>query len=484
MKLDLDDQSRDLWDRAFAIYKVSLPEGEKGKAEQCAALITRVSKNDDTFILFTGNPFSAKVIKEELTNIHQGLTFAGAPIGTTVQVDIDQNAEQSEIVPQIIKQEPVSHPQGNLTHIVDSAAYAHVQQKTFLPLDPTYTFDSFVQGPSNSWAFASAQGVAKNPGAKGSNPFFLHGGTGLGKTHLIQAIGHSILQNSPNMRIGYLTAEMFLNEYILALSNKTMEEFRQLFRHYDVLLIDDIQFLQRGEMCQEEFFNTFNHLISLQKQIVLTSDVSPKKLTKLQERLISRFEGGMVQEVEMPGPETRIAILKKKAEKILPNISNSVLEFLALHIDSNVRTMEGALFKVVVAMQMKHTNTLEEEELRFLLKDIIDKEKSMKKLTVKEIIEVVASKYDVTTKQILSNERTQTLVTPRQLAMFIARKLVHGGVKDIAKGFEKSHATLIHGVKTIEDRLETEDNLRQTLKTILAEFNCTLSDVMQNQEKA
>jgi len=345
-----------------------------------------------------------------------------------------------------------------------------------LPLDPSYTFQEFVEGPSNSWAFASAKGVAAHPGEKGLNPLFIHGGTGLGKTHLMQAIGNEILRTNPKLSVCYLTAETFLNEYVNAISNNEGEKLRQRYRYFDVLLIDDIQFLQRGKQCQEEFFNTFNYLTTQHKQIVMTSDVSPKNLSALDARLISRFMGGMVQEIEAPGYETRLAILKKKSEYKRPRVPENVLEFLAEKINSHVRAMEGALAKVSVMMQMNPSITFTHDSLSLLLKDFIEKEKNLRRLTVREIQESVAKKFNVTLAQIVSNDRSATYVTPRQLAMYIARKYSSNTLMEISKEFNKKHATVVYNVKTMGKRLDTEPALKGMLEEILAEFGYSTSD--------
>jgi chromosomal replication initiator protein len=281
------------------------------------------------------------------------------------------------------------------------------------------------------------------------------------------------------MSICYLTAETFLNEYVNALQQKGMESFREKYRSIDVLLVDDIQFLQKGKQCQEEFFNTFNDLTWKHKQIVMTSDVSPKNLPALEERLISRFIGGMVQEIEAPGYETRLAILKKKAENLIPSIPQSTLEFLADNIKSHVRAMEGALAKVHVTISINPTQELSQEFLSIILKDFIEKEQTLKKLTIREIQECICKKYGVSIGQILSSDRTASLVTPRQLAMYISRKYTTKSLQEIAAEFDKKHATILHGVKAIEKRLDLEGELKAILDEVLGEFRYNIADKME-----
>jgi chromosomal replication initiator protein len=243
--------------------------------------------------------------------------------------------------------------------------------------------------------------------------------------------------------------------------------------------VDDVQFLQKGKQCQEEFFNTFNALQQAEKQIVMTSDVAPKNLPAIEERLISRFEGGMVQEIESPNYETRLAILRKKSENMKPSIPDNALQFIADTIKSHVRAIEGALRKVSIYITMDPTAQLSNEILSYLLKDFIEKEKNLKKLTIEEIQKTVAKKYSISIDQILSTERTQSIVTPRQLAMYISRKFTTKSLPEIAKRFDKTHATIIHGVKSIKERLDVEEDLKATLSEILSEFGYKMSDTLE-----
>ena len=345
-----------------------------------------------------------------------------------------------------------------------------------MPLIEDYTFDEFVVGPSNSYVHAAARGVTQEPGKKGYNPLFIHGGTGLGKTHIMQAIGNEIKRKNPMAAVCYLTAERFMNEYVNALTSNSIQQFRDRYRKIDVLLVDDIQFMGQRKNFQEEFFNTFNALHQEGKQIVMTSDVAPKDLPSIETRLISRFEWGMVQEIELPSYETRLAILKKKSETIRPKVPDETLKFIAQNIKSHVRAMEGALAKVNVMVQMNPSLPLNEQILSHLLKDFIEKEKTQKKVSIEEIQKAVAAKYFVTMTQMVSSERTASVVTPRQLAMFIARKFTTKSLPEIAKQFDKTHATIIHGVKSIARRLDVEPELRDNLISIISELGYTMDD--------
>lgn len=465
--MDTSSSIKNLWERTKTIYLSSISDAQdRAQAENYFSMITSVAEDNGTFIVFTSNKFSADFLTERYSDkIKIALSLAGASNISDVSFRHDTSLKTSIIF---------TNPPAPV-HVSKSPAQ-HSPFISTLPLEDNYTFEEFVQGPSNSWAFAAAMGVANNPGQKNYNPLFIHGGTGLGKTHLMQAIGNEIRRKNPMLSVCYLTAETFLNEYINALQQKGMESFKRKYRYIDVLLVDDIQFLQKGKQCQEEFFNTFNFLTTNHKQIVMTSDVAPKNLPALEERLISRFEGGLVQEIEAPGYETRLAILKKKAENLIPSINEPTLQFLAEHIKSHVRAMEGALSKVHVALSLNPTQQLTSEFLSILLKDFIEKEQSLRKITIREIQECVSRKYGVTLTQILSSDRTQSLVTPRQLAMYISRKCAPNSLSEVAKSFEKTHATIVHGVKTIEKRLDVEQDLRKSLEDILGELGYNPSD--------
>lgn len=457
---------RELWDRAIATYLSTLMlEEAKSQAQRLFSMVTRVEYSNNNFSVVTKNEYSADLLTREYKNSLQSCLSLVMGNGNQVTAEF--------AVDKIVKPYIVIPKNGETEKSKTSRISAFIST---LPLNEEYTFDEFVQGPSNSWAYAAANGVVKHPGDVSYNPLFIHGGTGLGKTHLMQAIGNAMRKKDPTMSICYLTAETFLNEYINALQNKGLNSFREKYRKVDLLLVDDVQFLQKGKQCQEEFFNTFNDLIGNHKQIVMTSDVAPKDLSVLENRLISRFEGGMVQEIESPSYETRLAILKKKAEGMTPLISDSSIQFIAEHIKSHVRAMEGALGKVKIMMMMDPSINLNNEMLTRLLKDFIEKEKTQKNVSIKEIQIAVANAYSVSLNQILSPDRTAAIVTPRQLAMYITRKFTNKSLPEIAQEFNKTHATIIHGVKTISKRLDVEQNLKEELEKIISQFGYSLDD--------
>ncbi|MBR3223105.1 MAG: chromosomal replication initiator protein DnaA [Kiritimatiellae bacterium] len=469
MNETIDINSKQLWERAKSIYLSTLQsDDEKSQVERYFSMITSVTRKANVFVILTSNAYAADFLKIQYASKFKScLNLAGGENDLDIEFKFDETARPAIVMPEI--------QQINVSRNETRAERISTFSST-MPLNEEYTFDEFVRGPSNSWALAAAQGVVANPGKSGYNPLFIHGGTGLGKTHLMQAIGNELHKKNPHLAICYLTAETFLNEYVNALKNTQAESFRNRYRNIDLLMVDDVQFLQKGKQFQEEFFNTFNALQQAHKQIVMTSDVAPKNLPLIEERLISRFEGGMVQEIESPNYETRLAILKKKSEGMTPQIPDNALEYIADNIKSHVRAMEGALRKVSIFRSMDPATHLSNEILSRLLNDFIEKEKNFKKLTIEEIQSAVAKKYSVDIGQILSMERTQSLVTPRQLAMYIARKFTTKGLPEIAELFKKTHSTVIHGVKSIEKRLDVEEELKASLEEVLSELGCKLSD--------
>ena len=466
-----DVVSMDLWNRAKAIFIASLrTDDERSQAERYFSMVNGVSRDGLAFKVAVSNAFAADLLRTNYgDNLKKSFDLAGGDKDIVLEFVVEASSRPAIVVPEYVSNSPTPQkPVARASTFIST-----------MPLNEKYTFAEFVKGPSNSWAHAAANGVVEHPGAPGYNPLFIHGGTGLGKTHLMQAIGNELHKRNPMLSICYLTAETFLNEYVNALQNNDFKAFRERYRKIDVLLVDDVQFLQKGKQCQEEFFNTFNALTAENKQIVMTSDVAPKNLPAIEQRLISRFEGGMVQEIESPSYETRLAILKKKADGMTPPIPDTAIRFIADHIKSHVRAMEGALAKVRIAITMNPTELLTDEILSYQLKDLIEKEQTMRKLTVEEIQSVIAKKFSVSIEQILSSERTQSIVTPRQLSMYIARKYTTKSLQEIAKLFDKSHATILHGVKSISKRLDVEEELRKTLEEIVSEFGLKPTDQVE-----
>lgn len=326
--------------------------------------------------------------------------------------------------------------------------------------DPKNTFDSFVVG-NNTFAHAAAVAVAENPG-RSYNPLFLIGGVGLGKTHLLHAIGQHVASHRRQARVAYVSTERFTNEFIDALQNNRLVRFRRKFRETDVLLIDDIQFLAGKERIQEEFFHTFNALHESRKQIVLTCDRPASEIQGLEQRLVSRFEWGLVADIQPPDIETRVAILRKKADQMRYVLPQEIAQFLAERVRTNVRRLEGALTRVASYSRLTgHPVTV--ERLRDLLRDVLSEE-GRASLTIEVIIKRVADHYDLRVSDLLGRRRPDHIAFPRQVAMYLARTLTESSLSTIGDAFGgRDHGTVLHACRAVTDRMETDPNVRKAV---------------------
>lgn len=331
-------------------------------------------------------------------------------------------------------------------------------------LNIKYTFESFVVGNSNRFAHAASLAVGESP-SKAYNPLFIYGGVGLGKTHLMHAIGHLINENNENLKVVYLTSEKFINELISAIRDDKNIEFREKYRNVDVLLIDDVQFIAGKERTQEEFFHTFNALHESNKQIILSSDRPPKEIKTLEERLCSRFEWGLIADIQPPDYETRIAILRKKADVDKLNIPNEVLIYIATKIKSNIRELEGALLRVVAYTNL--TNSMISLDLaKEALRDLINT-KNSKTITIEYIQETIANYFDLNTEMLKSQRRTQNIAFPRQIAMYLCRKLTDSSLPKIGENFGgRDHTTVIHAYEKIQNKIETDQDFSNTINEL------------------
>jgi chromosomal replication initiator protein len=331
-------------------------------------------------------------------------------------------------------------------------------------LNPRYTFDNFVVGPSNRFAHAASIAVAESP-AKAYNPLFIYGGVGLGKTHLMQAIGHLIAYTRPTLKTTYITTEKFMNEMILSLQEKKIQNFREKYRNIDILLVDDVQFLSGKESTQEEFFHTFNTLYESNKQIVISCDRPPKDIPTLEERLISRFEWGLITDIQPPDIETRIAILKKKSELNNFEISSEIAYFIASKFTSNIRELEGALVKVIAFSKLNQLKNLSVDLVKEILKDIITGEK--KEISVDLIQKIVAENFNLNPSDLKAKKRTANLVFPRQLAMYLSRELTDLSLPEIGKNFGgRDHSTIIHAYNSINKKIEKDKKTVEILNKL------------------
>ncbi|MBD5509604.1 MAG: chromosomal replication initiator protein DnaA [Lachnospiraceae bacterium] len=334
-------------------------------------------------------------------------------------------------------------------------------------LNPKYKFDTFVVGSNNKLAHSAALAVAESPGEV-YNPLYIYGGAGLGKTHLMHSVGHFILEKNPEMKVLYVTSENFTNEVINCIRSGDalkMNNMREKYRTVDILMIDDIQFIIGKESTQEEFFHTFNTLHSAGKQIILSSDKPPKDMETLEERFRSRFEWGLIADIQPPDYETRMAILRKNAENYSKEIDDEVLRYIADNIKSNIRELEGALNKIIAFSKLNKVD-INLEYAEEALKDVIYPDKP-KDITPSLIIEVVAEHFGVNPEDITSKKRNSEFVQPRQVVMYLCRTLTATSLQSIAKILgKKDHTTVIHGINKISEEIETNEDLRNKIEVI------------------
>lgn len=337
-------------------------------------------------------------------------------------------------------------------------------------LIPKYKFETFVVGSNNRFAQNASLAVAETPGQV-YNPLFIYGGPGLGKTHLMHSIGHYILEHNPNMKVLYVTCETFTNEVIDSIRSGSVNEIRNKYRTVDVLMVDDVQFIIGKDQTQIEFFNTFNALHDMGKQIILSSDKPPKDLKGLDERLISRFEWGLIADIQSPDYETRLAILKRNAENMNINFSNEIFEYIANNIKYNIRELESALNRIVAGYNInnRYNNNfvLTVDEVDNYLKDIIKPDQN-KQITIDNIIETVAREYNVTYNDIVSTKRNAEYAFPRQIVMYISRRLLDTSLEAVAKTLgKKDHTTIMYGANKIDAEMKKDDNFKNKIEEII-----------------
>jgi len=353
------------------------------------------------------------------------------------------------------------------------ASHPAEQQRTFdwstaAQLNPRYTFDNFVIGNGNQFARAASLASAERPG-KAYNPLFLYGGVGLGKTHLMHAIGHEVKRRQPVTNICYVTAEKFLNEMINSIRNDRMTSFRDRFRGVDVLLIDDIQFIAQKERVQEEFFHTFNALHESMRQVVIASDRPPKELAEIEERLRSRFEWGLIADIQPPDLETKVAILQKKAESEQANLPTDVAMFIASNVRTNVRELEGALVRLIA--WCSHNNMeITLSSTQQCLKQFIDTQ--VRKITIDAIQKAVAENFAMRVSELKQKNNSRAVVVPRQIAMYLAKNLTEASLPEIGRQFGgKHHTTVMHSIAKIDELRRTDKDLNRTINKLQEMLN-------------
>ncbi len=454
-----------VWNAALERLKTSL-DGDV--FSRWIAVIAPVGMNDGVLTLAVDNEMLKMWVENNyLPYIDDAIRMdsAGTVNQTAVVVDADRSARHQpvEATPPPRRSGAAVLHEGASTDVLHARS-GPCRMRQGLNLDPNFTFADFIIGPSNSFAHAASVAVASNPG-NAYNPLFIYGDTGLGKTHLMQAVAHGVLMQNPKAVVCYITSEVLLNDFIESIKTNTMADFRRRYRNADVLLIDDIHFLAEKTALQEEFFHTFNTLQNAHKQIIMTSDRPLNKIQGLEARLVSRFQQGLITSIERPDFETRVAILRYKQRNSTIQLADALLTFIAENINSNVRQLEGAIIRAVSYGALSQ-ETLTVDILRNLLKDMIELEKRPE-LSFLDIQRVVADDYDLRLSDMTSKERPQNVALPRQIAMFLCRSLTNGSLPEIAAAFEKTHATIVHACKTIPGRMETDRDLRRRVEVIV-----------------
>lgn len=442
----------DLWNQTLEIMKekVSKPSYETWlKATRASELY------DDTIVVTAPNEFA----RDWLENRYSSL------ISDTLNDLTGSELDVKFIIPEAEHADDFAVPAAPNAKREKDDSSENVPKSM---LNDKYSFDTFVIGSGNRFAHAASLAVAEAP-AKAYNPLFIYGGVGLGKTHLMHAIGHYVIDHNPNARVVYLSSEKFTNEFINSIRDNKTVNFRNKYRNVDVLLIDDIQFLAGKEQTQEEFFHTFNALHEESKQIVISSDRPPKEIPTLEDRLRSRFEWGLITDITPPDLETRIAILRKKAKAEKLDIPNEVMLYIANQIDTNIRELEGALIRVVAYSSLINQD-MNADLAAEALKDIIPNSKP-KKVTIDDIQRLVASQYSLQPQELKAKKRTKVIAFPRQIAMYLSREMTEFSLPKIGEEFGgRDHTTVIHAHEKISKLIHSDSDFQKQLKELMEQL--------------
>ncbi|CAM4434322.1 MAG: chromosomal replication initiator protein DnaA [Paenibacillus macerans] len=440
----MDSHTSEIWQQILAIINTKLSKPSFDTWFKATKIVTMTDK---AIVISAPTTFAVEWLESRYTKLVATtiFEFTGKQLDVSFVIEESAPAEQT----QVYKEPPAPVPS---------------EESVSNMLNPKYTFDTFVIGSGNRFAHAASLAVAEAP-ARAYNPLFLYGGVGLGKTHLMHAIGHYILEHSPSSKVVYISSEKFTNEFINSIRDNRAESFRNKYRNIDILLIDDIQFLAGKESTQEEFFHTFNALHEERKQIIISSDRPPKEIPTLEERLRSRFEWGLITDIQPPDLETRIAILRKKAKAENLDIPNEAMIYIANQIDTNIRELEGALIRVVAYSSLINqdiTTHLAAEAL----KDIIPSSRP-KMITIQDIQQKVGDYYNLKLDDFKARKRTKAIAFPRQIAMYLARELTDFSLPKIGDAFGgRDHTTVIHAHEKITQQLKNDQELYKIVNNI------------------
>ncbi|HEX8903874.1 MAG TPA: chromosomal replication initiator protein DnaA [Longimicrobiaceae bacterium] len=465
----MEHTAGEVWTRILDAARAALPEQAY---RTWLAPTEAVAISQDLLVVSTPNPFAVEWVEKQYAPMLTGLGESLFGRRFTLSVQFQANGKAAAVPPTALEIAPPPVPAAAPAQ-VSAAPTAPAQPMRTVPLNPRYTFPRFVVGNNNQLAAAAAHAVAEAP-AKHYNPLFIYGGVGLGKTHLMHAIGHTMLEREPGKRVMYLSSERFTNELVSAIQEGSMAEFRRQYRQIDLLLVDDIQFLEGKERTQEEFFHTFNALHDAQRQIVLTSDRPPKEIG-LEDRLVSRFEWGLVADIKPPDFETRMAILRGKVKEdgLVIHDSEDVLTFIARNRTSSVREIEGAVIKLLAYSSLTGKPidlALAQEALGGALRPGGGTgANGAAELTPERVRETVAEAFGTTAEALQSKKRTKDLTVPRQVAMFLTRELFDLPLVEIGKLFGgRDHSTVIHSISKVEEDMTADPAFRQRVDKVRA----------------
>lgn len=434
-----------------------------------------VSETDNRLTISAPNDFNAIWIENNYLDViaQKARDLSGRAVSIKVEVDAGNSApgRDSDSIGKAVRSQK-SGIRGNSRGLQESESNSKSSSKKIksgATLNPRNTFDNFVVGSGNQLAHAASIAVANAPG-RAYNPLFVYGETGLGKTHLMHAVAHQMLNNNPNAHIAYVSTEKFTNEFIHAIREKKLAKFRKYYRNVDALLVDDIHFLSGKEGTQEEFFHTFNDLFESGRQIFLASDRPANEIERLENRLVSRFQWGLVTDIQAPDFETRVAILRKKAAAMRLKMDDDVMEFLAERVSRNVRRMEGALTRIA-SYNSLIDQSLDLEAVERLLSDLFQEEAAAQ-VTVNQIQNKVSDYYKIRFSELVGRRRTSAIVFPRQVAMYISRTLTSDPLKSIGEAFGgRDHGTVIHACKQVENMMEQDVTVKRAVDYLIKQLS-------------
>lgn len=448
----MQNELNDLLTKAKELLK---EETTKISYETWIKILEIQSEDNDHIVLLTSTDFQKNIVSSKyldlLTNTFNYLTNKDCSVSIVSREELETASNNSDLSDTTKIEAPINYVTTNL--------------------NPKYTFSTFVVGNNNRFAHAAALAVAEAP-ASSYNPLFIYGGVGLGKTHLMHAIGNEILRNNKNSKILYVTSEVFTNELINAIKDNTNDQFRNKYRGIDILLIDDIQFIAGKERIQEEFFHTFNTLYESGKQVILSSDKPPKDIPLLEDRLKSRFEWGIIADISNPDYETRLAILRKKAQIDNIIIDDEILSAIATRIDSNIRELEGTLNKLIATASLTSNRQITMEMAEKAINDIVSQQEKV--ISATYIQETVGKYFNINPKDLKGSKRSNDITFPRQIAMYLCRNVANMSLPQIGKDFGKrDHTTVMHACNKIEKEIKTNSNTKlivESVKNILLDM--------------